>query len=333
MAFKRSNLKNDYGDPIGEARSCRQESALFDFSFLECGRLRGSDALSVVEAFVRRPLASLPNGAIAYAVRTDPRGMALADLTVWRTEIDTFEVMSGRREDIENLTACASPQVEITNLEGARAIFAVQGPGGFDVLNRLGCDDIIADLKYFRFRQVELGGAHCTVGRLGFTGEAGFEIILPVSESARLWGQISRYSRPAGFVAMDALRIEAGFVLFANEFKLPISPAEAGLQQFRNDENGKQALKLVAFQAEADHLTLPWVRTAPLERPKQPGVIAITSACNSIVANGILGLGFIEASTDDNAPLHDPSGEFREIRRVPRPFYDRLKKRPRQPWR
>jgi len=65
----------------------------------------------------------------------------------------------------------------------------------------------------------------------------------------------------------------------------------------------------------------------------EPGVIAITSACNSIAAGGILGLGFITASTADTDPLHDPTGEFQEIRRVPLPFYDALKRRPRQPWR
>src|SRR5690242_1602719 len=138
MAFDRSNLKNDFGDPVGEARSCREDSALFDFSFLECARLRGPDALSVVENFARRPLADLPQGAIAYAVRTDSSGMAAADLTIWRTAVDTFEVMSGRREDIADLMACASARAEITDLQDAYAVFAVQGPGALEVLDRFG---------------------------------------------------------------------------------------------------------------------------------------------------------------------------------------------------
>jgi aminomethyltransferase len=334
MAFERSELKNDFGDPVGEVRSCREESALFDFSFLECTRLRGPDALSVVEAFARRPLATLALGAIAYAIRTDSYGMALADLTIWRTGVDTFEVMSGRREDVDDLMVCASARVETTNLGKARAVFAVQGPGALDALGKLGGDDTIGDLTYFRFAQAELAGTLCTIGRLGYTGEAGFEIILPRSESQRIWRQLARYSTPSGFIAMDTLRIEAAFVLFANEFRLDVSPAEAGLQQFCAEQNVQQtALKLVSFQAEADHFLLPWVRQCPLERPVEPGVIAITSACNSILANGILGLGFVTASTADSATLHDPSGEFREIRRAPQPFYDGLKRRPRQPWR
>ncbi|MGB6818876.1 MAG: hypothetical protein WBE29_18240, partial [Pseudolabrys sp.] len=250
MAFERSELKNDFGDPVGEVRSCREESALFDFSFLECTRLRGPDALSVVEAFARRPLATLAQGAIAYAIRTDSYGMALADLTIWRTGVDTFEVMSGRREDVDDLMVCASARVETTNLGKARAVFAVQGPGALDTLGKLGGDDTIGDLTYFRFAQAELAGTLCTIGRLGYTGEAGFEIILPRSESQRIWRQLARYSRPSGFIAMDTLRIEAGFVLFANEFRLHVSPAEAGLQQFCAEQNVQQtALKLVSFQA------------------------------------------------------------------------------------
>ena len=279
MAFERSELKNDFGDPVGEVRSCREESALFDFSFLECTRLRGPDALSVVEAFARRPLATLAQGAIAYAIRTDSYGMALADLTIWRTGVDTFEVMSGRREDVDDLMVCASARVETTNLGKARAVFAVQGPGALDALGKLGGDDTIGDLTYFRFAQAELAGTLCTIGRLGYTGEAGFEIILPRSESQRIWRQLARYSMPSGFIAMDTLRIEAGFVLFANEFRLDVSPAEAGLQQFCAEQNVQQtALKLVSFQAEADHFLLPLLIQCPLERRLESGAIAISSA-------------------------------------------------------
>jgi aminomethyltransferase len=334
MAFERSELKNDFGDPLGEARACRKESALFDFSFLECVKLQGPGALSVVEAFVSRLLGTLAQGAIAYAIRTDADGTALADLTVWRTGLDAFEVMSGRREDILDLMTCTSAQVETTDVGAARAVFAIQGPGALAALNKLGRLETIAGLGYFRFAQTELSGAPCTVGRLGYTGEAGFEIILPRSESSRLWRELARHSRPAGFVAVDALRIEAGFVLFANEFRLPVAPAELGLAQFHTDRNARASgLKLVCFQAKADHLSLPWVGRSLPQRPVEPGVIAVTSACNSIAVDGILGLGFITASTAETDPLHDPSGEFREIRRAPLPFYDALKRRPRQPWR
>jgi aminomethyltransferase len=334
MALERSSLRNDFGDPAGETRACREESALFDFSFLDCARLQGPGAQSAVEAYVQRPLDSLAQGAIAYAIRTDSSGAALTDLTVWRTGTDSFEVMGGRREDLMALLACASARVKVTNMGEVRAVFAVQGPGALDTLRSFGRVDTVASLAYFRFTQVELAGAECTIGRLGYTGEAGFEIILPRCEAPRIWRQLARHSRPAGFIAVDALRIEAGFVLFTNEFQLRVSPAEAGLQQFHAEQKAQKArLKLVSFRAETNCLSLPWIRKSPLDRPMESGIVAITSACNSVVANGILGLGFVTASTADKATLHDPSGEFREIRRSPLPFYDTLKRRPRLPWR
>jgi aminomethyltransferase len=334
MAFERARLKKDFGDPIGEARACREGSAVFDFSFLECVRLNGAGARTVVEAYVRRPLDKLVRGAIAYAVRTDSSAAAVADLTVWRTGADAYEVMSGRREDVAALVACTSTQVETMNVGADRAVFAAQGPDTFNVLRQFGNADTLANLSYFQFVRTELAGVACTVGRLGYTGEAGFEIIVPRTDARRLWDELSRHARPAGFIAADMLRIEAGFVLYDNEFRLPVSPGEAGLAQFHVEQNAhKISLKLVSFRAETDHMSLPWVAKSGLERPTQPGVIAVTSACRSIAASGVLGLGFVTASTVDDVLLRDPSGEFHNIRRTQQPFYDTSKRRPRLPWR
>ena len=230
MAFERARLKKDFGDPIGEARACREGSAVFDFSFLECVRLNGAGACTVVEAYVRRPLDKLVRGAIAYAVRTNSSAAAVADLTVWRTGADAYEVMSGRREDVAALMACTSTQVETMNVGADRAVFAAQGPDTFNVLRQFGNADTLANLSYFQFVRTELAGVACTVGRLGYTGEAGFEIIVPRTDARRLWDELSRHARPAGFIAADMLRIEAGFVLYDNEFRLPVSPGEAGLR-------------------------------------------------------------------------------------------------------
>ena len=334
MAFERARLRNDFGDPAGEARACREGCAVFDFSFLECARLNGPGARAAVEVYARRPLNKLAQGAIAYAVRTDSSAVAVADLTVWRTDTDAYEVMSGRREDVTALMACASKQVEVENVGESRAVFALQGPATPDVLRQLGNANSITSLPYFHFARAELAGTACAVGRLGYTGEAGCEIILPRADAPRVWDELSRHARPAGFIAADMLRIEAGFVLFDNEFRLPVLPDEAGLAQFHAEQNTREIpIKLVSFRAEAGHLSLPWfAKTAP-ERPTRPGVIAITSACHSIAANGVLGLGFVAASTSDDAILRDPSGQFRDIRRAQLPLYDTSKRRPRMPWR
>lgn len=333
MAFERARLKSDFGDPVGEARACREKSAVFDFSFLECVRLNGPGARAVVEAYVRRPLNKLAQGAIAYAVRTNSSAAAVADLTVWRIETNTYEVMSGRREDVIALMASASIDAEVLDVGGGRAVFALQGPDALNVLRKVGDADRLSSLPYFHFTQAEIAGAFCTVGRLGYTGEAGFEIVMSRTDAPRLWVELSRHTSPAGFIAADMLRIEAGFVLFDNEFRVPVWPDEAGLAQFYVGQSRHNIpLKLISFAAETDYLPLPWVAKSGLERPTRAGVIAVTSACKSIAAGGVLGLGFVTASTVDNAMLEDPSRQFRNIRRTQLPFYDTSKRRPRLSW-
>jgi aminomethyltransferase len=337
MALAGYHVANDFGDPAAEARACRTEGALFDFSFLECARLQGPHACSVVETFAGRSLQALAENEICYALRVDAGGAAVADLTIWRTGALTFDVMSGRREDIVALLHLAGSGVEVTDVTAQRATFAVQGPGTLDALRKLGDVDAIGRLAYFKFGQADLADIPCTVGRLGYTGEAGFEIIVERRRAGELWRALSHHLHPAGFMATDMLRIEAGFILFTNELALPVAPAEAGLARFRHSDNparrSSPAIRLVSFRADSGALSRPWRPEAGLQRPARPGAITVTSACDSVVAGGILGLGYVLASAPAEAPLHDPTGVFRNICLTPFPFYDTAKRRPRAPWR
>jgi glycine cleavage system T protein (aminomethyltransferase) len=334
MALAVCDLVRDYGDAAAEARSCRASCALFDFSFLECVRLEGCRAQSVIESFSGRSLNGLGDGEIVYALRSGPAGRLVADLTLWRTGADSFDVMSGRREDVVDLLTCAGPDIDATDMTPHRAVFAVQGPCSLAALRKLGGIDRIASLKYFAFASAHLAGIPCTVGRLGYTGEAGFEILVGRDAASDLWQALLSHMAPAGFIAADMLRIEAGFVLFANEFQLPVWPREVGLEKFGGGTAPPQPeLCLVSFRAQSDVLTLPWWPSRTLQRPSAPGDIVVTSACNSIAAGGVLGLGYVLAGTTPSTVLHDSTGAFRDIRLTAKPFYDTAKRRPRAPWR
>jgi glycine cleavage system T protein (aminomethyltransferase) len=334
MAFDASALTADFGDPTGEARACRSDCALFDFSFLERARISGKGAPDFVASFSGRPLAHLRTNEIAYAVRVDSTGHALSDLTVWRVGEETFEIMSGRHQDIADLLSAASANVSVENLTDESAVFSVQGPNALNALRQLGDVHTIGQLRYFTFGPLLLGGIPCTAGRLGYTGEPGFEIVTSRAKAEDLWLCLAKKVRPAGFIAADILRIEAGFVLFANEFLLPVSPAEAGLGRFHPAAKPAHAtVRLVSFRAEANVVKFPWRPTSMLDRPTEMNSITVTSACNSIVAGGILGLGYVRAGYDGTAPLRDATDSFRNIRPTAMPFYDTKKHRPRQAWR
>lgn len=334
MKLNGIELRSDFGDPLGEARSCRQGSALFDFSFIQSARISGARAQQIVEVFSSRSVQSLEEGKIFYAVRADESGRAISDLTIWRTAGNIFEIMSGRVEDIAALLDLDSGDARIENVSEERAVLAVQGPLSLHVLQRAGGDRRIADLDYFSFTHTFLGGIPCIVGRLGYTGEAGFEVITAPQYFNKLWRILATHARPAGFIAADMLRIEAGFVLFANEFRLPISPIEAGLGKFYSGhEKSKPELKLITFQAETEALKpLPWQSSIELSRSIKPNEIVVTSACRSISNGKIIGLGYIPIATPKEARLKDKSGVFYDISRLPMPFYDRQKLRPRTNW-
>jgi aminomethyltransferase len=326
-------LKYDFGDAAAEARACRSACALFDFSFLECAQLKGNRARSVIETFAGRSMAALKEKAIFYALRTGSAGEVIADWTVWRTDANSFEVMSGRRQDVADLLACAAPDLEITDLTTARAVFAVQGPHTLGVLRKLGDVRAVDALKYFAFHRADIAGIPCIVGRLGYTGEAGVEIIVERPHASTLWNALAVHAVPAGFTAADMLRIEAGFVLFTQELSLSVAPRELGLEQFaRSTHAPEPEIRLVSFRAEADGVSWPWRPPYALQRPTQLGTIAVTSACESVVAGGILGLGYVLAGTPPDTSLRDSMGTFRNIQVTPKPFYDPAKQRPRAFW-
>lgn len=334
MALEHYPLIDDYGDPAAEARACRTDSALFDFSFLECVRVTGAGAGGVVATFTGRPADALAEGRIHYALRVGSHGQALADLTVWRTGVQSFEVMSGRRNDITDLCAYAASDLDVRDLAGERAVFAIQGPGSLEALRRLGDVGPIERVPYFGFCRHAIAGIPCTIGRLGYTGEAGFEVIAARRDAHDLWQALSAQARPAGFIAADMLRIEAGFVLFQNEFCLPVSPAEAGLGRLcRSTARAAPQLALITFRAEAHAVRWPWTPPHALKLPVSPDEIAVTSACDSIMAGSILGLGYVRADAAVETRLHDPAGTFVNIERTAMPFYDTAKQRPRAPWR
>ena len=321
-----------FGDPAAEARACRTACALFDFSFLECAQIQGDGAKRALEAFTGRPLAALDIGKIGYALRVTPAGQAVADLTVWRTAADSYEIMSGRREDIADLLACSAPAAAASE-SSDRATFALQGPASLDILRRLDRVDAIEPLPYFGFTDATLGGVACRIGRLGYTGEAGFEIICTRARASDLWDALSCHAQPGGFIAMDTLRIEAGFVLFSNEFRVPVTPQEAGLgKYYRSRPSPPPHIALISFRADADRLDWPWRPGRPPPRPAKLDEVVVTSACDSTLAGGILGLGYVRSDREPGAPLHDPTGVFRNIRQTSMPYYDPRKRRPRLAW-
>ena len=329
-----TDLVTDYGDPRGEAVQCRQHSALFDFSFVYRARVCGAEAICRLEAFQPRRVGDMAIGQIRYSVKTDSQGRVRSDLTLWRFGEDVFEVMSGCAADIVELGALQGRDFRVDDLSETSAILALQGPETLARLAEFADVTALRELRYFHFSQVEVCGLTCLVGRLGYSGEAGFELILEQSQKHRLWQMLSTRFMPAGFAAIDILRIEAGFFLFTNECRISPSIADLGLAALFEDAAAAPTMKLVAFEGDFNQKSDPiiWQPSSSRIRRPGPGEIAVTSACFSPLFNRVMGLGFIALDQQTDAVI-DPRRQFDNIRLCPLPPYDPRKTRPRRAWR
>lgn len=324
-------LVQDYGDAWQEARNCRADSALFDFSFVQRARVSGTDALSRLESYQARAIRDMPVGRIRYSVKLDEQGRVRSDLTLWRLGADKFEVMSGCRDDIDELLALARTGLEITDLSADTAIFAIQGPGALAALAPFTDTDRLRHLPYFDFTESHIDGLPCVIGRLGYTGEQGFEILLQRSARARLWDRLAERIAPAGFAAIDILRIEAGFFLFTNECRIKPSISELGLSSLLGRNDTSPAIRFTAFRAESDSRPVLWQPAEPRISCPPDGAIAVTSACYSPHFDCNIGLGFV-ATTSTRDTITDPEGQFRAIKIAKVPLYDHAKTIPRRAW-
>jgi glycine cleavage system aminomethyltransferase T len=333
-------LPRDYGDIRAEARSCRSAAALFDFSFMRRIRVRGPGASALVQTLTPRGIDDLMPGHIRYALRVGASGRVLDDVTIWRLDAESFEIFAATGDALAHLQA--SPTRVGARLSAETGILAVQGPSSLRALAGVSpAAQLLRALPYFGHMQTSIAGVACCIGRLGYSGERGFEIILPRAARDVIWTLLAQQARPAGFAAADILRIEAGFPLFTNEFRFPVSAAELGLARFATGPDARcelpfakraSPIRLTSFQAVCDDDPILWQPPRDAPFPPIPGSLLVTSACRSVVTGGILGLGYAFAARGFTH-LVDPMGQFREIRETSLPFYDPHKRQPRGGWR
>ncbi|MBX2870375.1 MAG: hypothetical protein KTR18_16965, partial [Acidiferrobacterales bacterium] len=315
---------------------CRRSCVLFDFSFVKRVAITGSRAIEVLQEFQPRHLHGMRSGAICYSLRGNSNlpGFAVeSDLTVWKLAPDHFEVYSGKKEDVYDLENIAQGRVTVRDHSPTTKIFAVQGPDSLDKLLWLGAEPSLRYLPYFCHQTSRLNGIEVRIGRLGFTGEAGFEIVVKNAEHSRsLWDMLANTVPSAGMIAADILRIEAGFILFLNDCRLGASAKELGVGRFVEWDEARPRFKLVCFQSTGEMEGLPFAADHNILAPNV-GEIAVTSANRSQFTDSILGLGLINLCDQEKPKLYDPTERFQNIQLASRPFYDPEKKRPRASWR
>ena len=223
-----------YGSQVEEHHAVRRDAGMFDVSHMRVVDVTGPDA----RAFLRYALANnvdkmtVPGKAL-YTCMLDERGGVLDDLIVYFLADDRFRlVVNAATADADiawltKLRDARDPDVSIrprTDL----AILAVQGPNArAKVWQALaGTEAPTASLKPFS----AASAGDLFIARTGYTGEDGFEIVVPVSRVVDAWKALAAAGvKPSGLGAGDTLRLEAGMNLYGQDMDAKVSPLDAGL--------------------------------------------------------------------------------------------------------
>ena len=224
----------------------REHAGAFDVShmgpaFLDLlSRTNDGDAnhaavAALIEPLVSGDIAGLKPGQLRYTLLLDASGGILDDLMIGQP-INPFSqgrlyivVNAGCKEADFALIADAAGESAMLSRADDRALIALQGPDAADVLTALlpGA----ADLSFMTYARTDFEGHDLRVSRSGYTGEDGFELLVPAEIAPAFWQRLLADDRvrPIGLGARDSLRLEAGLPLYGHDLDDTVSPLEAGL--------------------------------------------------------------------------------------------------------
>ena len=200
-----------------EYHAIRSAAALIDVSPLYKYLVRGRDAARLLDRVMPRNVGESKVGQVLYTTWCDAAGKVLDDGTVARLEERAFRVTAADpnlRWLQDNPTGL---EVAIEDVSESTAALALQGPASRRILQQL-TDTDLTGLRYFRITAVRLREIPVTISRTGYTGDLGFEIWLDADNALPVWdaliGAGAAYGmQPAGMLALDVARIEAGLML------------------------------------------------------------------------------------------------------------------------
>jgi len=235
-----------------EYNAIRNAAALIDVSPLYKYRLSGPDATRLVDRIVTRDMRKVSVGQVIYTPWCDEHGKTIDDGTVSRLEENVYRWTAADPSLRWFRQNALGMQVEIEDISEKVASLALQGPTSGRLLMAVAEADL-AKLKYFRVTKGKIAGVPVEISRTGYTGDLGYEIWIPWSDAGRVWDALVAGGkafdiRPAGMLALDVARIEAGLLLidvdFASSKKALIesqkySPFEMGLSRLVSPDKAR----------------------------------------------------------------------------------------------
>jgi aminomethyltransferase len=206
-----------------EYNAIRNAAALIDISPLFKYRVSGKDATRLVDRIITRDMRKVSVGQVIYTPWCDEHGKVIDDGTVSRLEENTYRWTAADPSLRWFTQNSAGMDVQVEDISESVAALALQGPTSGRLLKSLIAAAALENLKYFRVTKGIIAGVPVEISRTGYTGDLGYEIWVAAEQALSVWDALMNAGRafdihPAGMLALDVARIEAGLLLIEVDF-------------------------------------------------------------------------------------------------------------------
>jgi len=343
-----------YTGIIEEHRKVRSTAGLFDLSHMGRLSVSGPDSTRFLQGLATNDVRKLEAGQVQYSLICNRSGGVHDDILVYRLGDSEYLLvanasnrskvlgwMGQAKSWLKDEKGSASVEIEDQTLD--TVMIGVQGPRSQAMLQPL-VSLPLDSLSYYRTTLGSVSGMEGLISRTGYTGEDGFEVIVPADAGQSLWEQLSRAVERqdgalAGLGARDTLRLEAGMPLYGHELDETINPLEVGLDRFVHLEKaelvGLEALLDVAKSGPKRHLVGLEIPDRAIARQGTPVKVdgaevgRVTSGSFSPTLDRSIAMALVRAEVATaRAPLTiSVRGASHEAQMVKLPFYRRAKSR------
>ena len=326
---------------LAEVNAVRNASGIFDVSHMGRLYVSGPGAADFLDWVLTASASTLRVGRARYCLICNESGGVIDDTIFYRLADDRFLLIpnAGNRVEVVDwfqqwADEKFSGTVSLADRTMETGLIACQGPGSAAIISGL-CGETTGRLRPFAWAEASLHGASVLLGRTGYTGEDGFEVLCPAVDAPKIWDSLRESGvTPCGLGARDVLRLEAGLPLHGHEIDQNTTPLEARLERFVNldkDFVGSEALRRQqdrGVERALVGLRLPG-RSAPragytLSYQGEPAG-EVTSGSYSPTLDTSIGMGYVlnRFALPDTVLDLDLRGRTAQVELVPLPFYTR----------
>lgn len=338
--------------PREEHMRVRSAAGLFDIDHMGRFLVTGPGSLGFLQSVQTWDVSRIKPGRAHYSLLPNGAGGIVDDIFIYRfKDGDRIPGLAGgenrwlvvvnagnREKDFAWLSARVPSSASLSDVSGATCMAALQGPAASSILQKIAGADLGA-VSHHRIIVCPLAGVDSILCTSGYTGEPGFEVMIPVEHALEVWKKIldagsSDGLIPCGLAARDTLRAEACLPLYGHEITEDTDPFSAGLDKAAvalegHDFTGRAALAVLAARPPARRLVGLEMEKPAVPRQGYPiasggrSVGAVTTGLFSPSTGRYLAMGYVEAALSSvGAPVEVVvRDEPKPARIVERPFY------------